>query len=242
MRSVFRKLLVANRGEIAIRVMRACRDLGIPSVAVYSDADRESMHVRYADEAYRLGPSPAPESYLSIPRIMAVAARAGADALHPGYGFLAENPAFAQACRDAGVTFVGPSPEAMRLLGDKVQARALARRAGIPVVPGTDEMRDPEEAVGAARAIGYPLLVKAAGGGGGRGIRQVDSEEELHQALTTAAGEAAAAFGHGGLYLEKLLRPVRHIEVQLIADRYGNVVSLGDRDCSLQRRHQKLIE
>jgi acetyl-CoA carboxylase biotin carboxylase subunit len=238
----FRKLLVANRGEIAIRVMRACRELGIASVAVFSDADRRSRHVRYADEAYCIGPPPAVESYLSIPRIMEVAARAGVDAVHPGYGFLAEDPNFAQACRDAGITFVGPSPESMRLLGDKIHARALMRRAGIPVTPGTEEIADPEEAIHAARALGYPVMVKAAAGGGGRGIRRVDSEDELRGALAVAAAEAAAAFGQGRVYLEKLLRPVRHVEVQLIADRHGNVVALGERECSIQRRHQKMIE
>jgi acetyl-CoA carboxylase biotin carboxylase subunit len=239
---VFRKLLVANRGEIAIRVMRACRELGIATVAVYSDVDRRSMHVRYADEAYRIGPPPAAESYLNIERILDVARRAGVDAIHPGYGFLAENADFAQACRDAGITFVGPSPQAMRLLGDKIAARRLMRRAGIPVAPGTDEITDPEEAVRAARAIGYPVLVKSAAGGGGRGIRRVDSEEELRGALAAAASEATAGFGHGAVYLEKYLHPVRHIEVQIIADRHGNVVSLGERECSIQRRHQKLIE
>ncbi len=239
---VFGKLLVANRGEIAIRVMRACRELGITSVAVYSEADRESRHVRYADEAYCIGPPPAAESYLSIPRIMEVATSVGAEAIHPGYGFLAENADFAQACRDAGITFVGPSPESMRLLGDKIQARRTMRRANVPVVPGTDEIVDPGEAIRAAAEIGYPVLVKAAAGGGGRGIRRVDSEDELRQALATASGEATAAFGHGGVYIEKYLHPVRHIEVQIIGDRYGNVITLGERECSIQRRHQKLIE
>jgi len=239
---VFRKLLVANRGEIAIRVMRACRELGIATVAVYSDVDRRSMHVRYADEAYRIGPPPAAESYLNIARILEVARRAGVDAIHPGYGFLAENADFAQACRDAGITFVGPSPRAMRLLGDKIAARRLMRSAGIPVAPGTDAITDPEEAVRAARAIGYPVLVKAAAGGGGRGIRRVDSEDALRGALAAATSEATAGFGHGAVYLEKYLHPVRHIEVQIIADRHGNVVSLGERECSIQRRHQKLIE
>jgi acetyl-CoA carboxylase biotin carboxylase subunit len=239
---VFHKLLVANRGEIAIRVMRACRELGIASVAVYSDADRQSMHVRYADEAYRIGPPPAGESYLSISSVMAAAERAGVDAIHPGYGFLAENADFARACRNAGITFVGPPPEAMRLLGDKINARRIMHRAGVPVVPGTDEITDPEEAVRAAGAIGYPVLVKAAAGGGGRGIRRVDSEDELRRALVAASGEAVSTFGSGTVYIEKLLRPVRHVEVQIIADRYGNVVSLGERECSIQRRHQKMIE
>ena len=239
---MFRKLLVANRGEIAIRAMRACRELGIASVAVYSDADRESMHVRYADEAYRIGPPPASESYLSIANIMAVAKQCGAEAIHPGYGFLAENPEFARACREADITFVGPSPEAMRLLGDKINARRLMQTAGVPVVPGTDQITDPEEAVRAAREIGYPVMVKAAAGGGGRGIRRVDSEDELRRALQSASGEAISAFGSGAVYIEKFLRPVRHVEVQIIADRFGNVVALGERECSIQRRHQKMIE
>ncbi len=239
---MFKKLLVANRGEIAIRVMRACRELGVPNVAVYSDVDRRSMHVRYADEAYRIGPPPAAQSYLNIQAILDVAARAGVDAIHPGYGFLAENAAFAEACGAAGITFVGPSPQAMRSLGDKIEARRLMRHAGIPTVPGTDEITDPQAAIAAAREIGYPVLVKAAAGGGGRGIRRVESEAELRDALAVASGEALSAFGNGGIYLEKYLAPVRHIEVQIIADRHGNVVSLGERECSIQRRHQKMIE
>jgi len=239
---MFQKLLVANRGEIAVRIMRACRELGIPSVAMYSDADRQSMHVRYATEAHYLGPSPAAESYLNIDRVIALALRAGVDAVHPGYGFLAENPAFARACQEAGLTFIGPTPEAMHLLGNKIEARRLMRGAGIPVVAGTDTIDDPTEALAAANEIGYPVLVKAAAGGGGRGIRRVDSEVELRQALGTAASEAQAAFGDDGVYIEKYLSPVRHVEVQIIADQHGNIVALGERECSIQRRHQKMIE
>jgi acetyl-CoA carboxylase, biotin carboxylase subunit len=239
---MFNKLLVANRGEIAIRIMRACRELGIASVAMYSDADRHSMHVRYATEAYHLGPSPAPESYLHIERVIALARRAGVDAVHPGYGFLAENPTFARACNEAGITFIGPTPEAMHLLGNKIQARRLMKRAGIPIVAGTDKIDDPAEAIAAANEIGYPVLVKAAAGGGGRGIRRVESEAELRGALADAEREALTAFGDGGVYIEKFLSPVRHIEVQIIADQHGNVVALGERECSIQRRHQKMIE
>ncbi|MGD9894190.1 MAG: biotin carboxylase N-terminal domain-containing protein, partial [Dehalococcoidia bacterium] len=213
---MFRKLLVANRGEIAVRIMRACRELGIPSVAIYSDADRQSMHVRYATEAHYLGPSPAAESYLNIDRVIALARRVEADAIHPGYGFLAENPAFARACGEAGITFIGPTPEAMERLGDKIAARGLMQKAGVPVAAGTDRIDDPDLAVAAARGIGYPVLVKAAAGGGGRGIRRVDSEEALHQALAMAAAEALAGFGDGSIYIEKLISPARHIEVQII--------------------------
>jgi len=239
---VFKKLLVANRGEIAVRIMRACRELGIASVAMFSDVDRQSMHVRYATEAYYLGPSPAPESYLNIERVIDLARRAGADAVHPGYGFLAENPHFARACAQAGLTFIGPTPEAMHLLGNKIEARRVMAEAGVPVVAGTGRIDDPEAAVAAANRIGYPVLVKAAAGGGGRGIRQADSEDDLRRALGAASGEAQAAFGDGGVYVEKLLAPVRHIEVQLIADHHGNIVALGERECSIQRRHQKMIE
>jgi acetyl-CoA carboxylase biotin carboxylase subunit len=239
---MFDKLLVANRGEIAVRIMRACRELGIPSVAMYSDADRQSMHVRYATEAFYLGPSPAHESYLNIERVIDLALRAGADAVHPGYGFLAENPAFARACAKAGLTFIGPAPEAMYLLGNKIEARRLMAQAGIPVVAGTGRIEDPDEAIVAARRIGYPVMVKAAAGGGGRGIRRVDSEEELRRALGQATAEAQMAFGDAGIYIEKYLSPVRHIEVQLIADHHGNIVALGERECSIQRRHQKMIE
>jgi acetyl-CoA carboxylase, biotin carboxylase subunit len=239
---MIKRLLVANRGEIAIRILRACRDLDIRGIAVFSDADRRSMHVRYADEAYRIGAAPASESYLNIDRIIAVAKQAQADAIHPGYGFLAENALFADACAREGITFVGPSSRSMRLLGDKIEARKLMKLAGVPVVPGSEEIEDPAEARLAAAAIGYPILVKAAAGGGGRGIRTVRSEPELEAALRVAAAESKAAFGHPAIYIEKLLAPVRHVEVQIIADSFGNVISLNERECSLQRRHQKMIE
>jgi len=239
---LFKKLLIANRGEIALRIVRACREMGIAAVAVYSEADRNSLHVRHADEAYLIGPAPARESYLNGPRIIEVARKAGADALHPGYGFLAENAAFAQACLDAGITWVGPSPESIRTLGDKVQARRLMRKAGIPVVPGSEEVTSHGKAASAATGIGYPIMIKATAGGGGRGIRTVYRPEELPTALEAASQEAASAFGHGALYLEKFLEPVRHIELQIIGDTRGNVATLGERECSIQRRHQKMIE
>ena len=239
---MFRKLLVANRGEIALRVLRACRELGITGVAVYSDVDRDSLHVRYADEAYLLGPAPAKDSYLNAAKILRVAKKAKVDAIHPGYGFLAENADFAQACRDRGITFVGPTPESIRLLGDKIQARRLMREAGIPVVPGTEALASVDTAHLAATRMGFPILVKAAGGGGGKGIRAVYREDELHTALEAASREAGASFGYGALYLEKFLEPVRHVEVQVIADHHGTVVTLGERECSIQRRYQKMIE
>jgi len=238
----FRKLLVANRGEIAIRILRSCRELNIPSVAVFSEADRNSRHVRFADEAYCIGPSPATQSYLNIERIIAVSKQAGVDAIHPGYGFLAENADFAEACAQAGIIFVGPSPRTIRLLGNKIQARLIAKAQGVPVVAGTEAIHDPQEAIAAADEIGYPVLIKAAAGGGGRGIRQVNSGAEMAAALQIAGNEALAAFGDGGVYVEKYLAPVRHIEVQIIADRFGNTIALAERECSIQRRHQKLIE
>ena len=239
---MFKKLLVANRGEIALRVIRACREVGIATVAVYSDVDRDSLHVRYADEAYPIGPAPAQESYLNAAKILRAARKAGADAIHPGYGFLAENADFAQACREAGITFVGPTPESIRLLGDKIQARRLMGQAGVPVVPGTDEAATADTAADAATRIGYPILVKAAAGGGGKGIRAVYRAEELPTAMEAASREAGSAFGQNALYLEKFLEPVRHVEIQIIADHHGNVVALGERECSIQRRHQKMIE
>jgi acetyl-CoA carboxylase biotin carboxylase subunit len=239
---VIRRLLVANRGEIAIRVLRACRDLDICGIAVFSDADRRSLHVRYADEAYNIGPPVAAESYLNIERIIDVAKQVKADAIHPGYGFLSENAEFAEACQRAGIIFVGPPPQAMRNLGDKIAARQLMRQAGVPVIPGTDEVHSVDEARAAAERIGFPLLIKAAAGGGGRGIRTVREQGELQRALELAVTESMAAFGQPAVYVEKLLSPVRHIEVQIMADALGNVVSLNERECSLQRRHQKVVE
>ena len=239
---MFRKILIANRGEIALRVVRACRDLGIRAVAVYSEADRNDLHVRHADEAYCIGPPPARESYLNIGRIIEVARKAKVDAIHPGYGFLAENADFAQACEDNGITFIGPSPQVIRSMGDKLRARQLMQEAGVPGTTGTQELSGQEEIEEAATRIGFPILVKAAAGGGGRGMRTVFRAEELPAALERARREAASAFGSGVVYLEKYLEPVRHIEVQVIADHHGNVVVLGERECSIQRRHQKIIE
>jgi acetyl/propionyl-CoA carboxylase alpha subunit len=244
----FHRVLVANRGEIAVRIIRACRETGLESVAVYSDADAKALHVRLADSAARLGPAPSPESYLRIDRILAAAAATGADAVHPGYGFLAERAEFARRVRDAGMVFVGPHAEAIEALGDKLHARRLARDAGVPVVPGTLEpatVDRPDQLDGVVRdaeAIGLPLLVKATAGGGGRGMRRVERISELPMALLEGSREAAAAFGDGRVYLEREIRPARHIEVQLLGDVHGTVVALGERDCSIQRRHQKLIE
>ena len=236
------KILVANRGEIALRIVRACRDLGIASVAIYSEVDRLSQHVRYADEAYYIGPAEASESYLNSERILAVAKQCGADGIHPGYGFLAESAEFAEACTAAGLKFIGPSPESVRLLGDKAEARRVAERAGVTVVPGAREFQSVDDARALAAELGYPVMVKAAAGGGGRGIRMVESEAGLAAAAAQATQEADAAFRDSRLYLEKLLRPVRHIEIQIIGDEHGNIVPLGERECSIQRRHQKLIE
>jgi acetyl/propionyl-CoA carboxylase alpha subunit len=244
----FRRVLVANRGEIAVRILRACRELGLETVAVYSDADAHAAHVRLADRAVRIGPPPAVESYLHIDRILGAAAEAGADAVHPGYGFLAERAEFARRVTAAGLTFVGPSAETIDALGDKLRARRLAREAGVPVVPGTlepaaidrpDQLRP---VAAEAAAIGFPLLVKAAAGGGGRGMRRVSRAEDLPVALMEGSREAAAAFGDGRVYLEREIAPARHIEVQLLGDAAGQVVAVGERDCSLQRRHQKLVE
>ncbi|MCE7928896.1 MAG: acetyl-CoA carboxylase biotin carboxylase subunit, partial [Chloroflexi bacterium CFX7] len=239
---MFTKVLVANRGEIALRIVRALRDLGIRSVAVYSDVDRVSQHVRYADEAHPIGPAEARESYLNQERIISVAKQCGAQAVHPGYGFLAENADFADACTAAGLTFIGPSPESVRTLGDKIAARALAESVGIPVLPGSPEVSTIEDAMAWARRIGFPVMVKAAAGGGGKGIRRIDTEEEFRDAAARAMYEAQAAFGNPAIYVEKNLDRVRHIEVQIIGDRYGNIVPIGERECSIQRRHQKLIE
>jgi acetyl-CoA carboxylase biotin carboxylase subunit len=238
-----RKILVANRGEIALRVMRTCREMGIRSVAVYSDADRRGLHVAAADEAYRLGPAPAAESYLRGDVILQLAARSGADAIHPGYGFLSENAGFADACAAAGVTFIGPPGSAMRALGSKTLARQAADRAGMPRVPGSvTGLRDLDEAKSVAAAIGYPVMLKAAAGGGGKGMRAVFAESELAGAFAAAGSEAERSFGSGEVYLEKLIERPRHIEIQLMADQHGGCIYLGERECSVQRRHQKVVE
>ena len=240
---MFRKILIANRGEIAVRIIRACRDLSISPVSVYSEADRSALHVRLADEAYEIGPAPSVESYLRIDRILDAARRSGAEAIHPGYGFLAENADFARAVRDAGLVFIGPTPEAMELMGSKVNARRVAMQAGAPVVPGTTEALDSYEAAReTAGSLGYPVMLKASAGGGGKGMRLVASEEELLSALETAQSEAAAAFGSTEVYLEKAVERPRHIEIQIFADTHGNFVHLGERECSIQRRHQKVVE
>ncbi|MDR7444268.1 MAG: biotin carboxylase N-terminal domain-containing protein [Armatimonadota bacterium] len=239
---MFRKVLVANRGEIAVRVLRACRELGIRTVAVYSEADEDSLHVWLADEAALIGPSEPERSYLHIGRILDAARATGAEAIHPGYGFLAENPEFAAACRDAGIAFIGPPPEVLEAVGDKARARRLGARLGIPVLPGTDHPVGDEEALPQAHRIGFPLLLKAAGGGGGRGMRVVRSPEELPQLLPDARREARAAFGTDAILLERYLERPRHIEIQVLLDRYGGAVHLAERECSIQRRHQKVME
>ena len=238
----FTKLLIANRGEIAVRIIRACHELGIRTVAVYSEADRDAQHVRFAHEAYAIGPPPSSESYLRIDKIIDAAKRSGAEAIHPGYGFLSENPALARACRDAGIVFVGPPPEAMEAMGDKVRSRTLMQRAGVPVVPGTDALEGVDEALAAAAKIGYPVLLKASAGGGGKGMRVVASAAELPSLFAQARGEAGSSFGDATVFLEKYVLRPRHIEVQVLADGDGHCVHLGERECSIQRRHQKLIE
>jgi len=240
---MFEKVLIANRGEIAVRVIRTLREMGIGSVAVYSDADRTSLHVRMADEAAYLGASPSSESYLRIERILDAARKHGAEAIHPGYGFLSENAEFAAACADAGVVFIGPSAESIRAMGSKTEARRVAIAAGAPVVPGiTTGLRDGAQARQLAREFGYPVLLKAVGGGGGKGMRRVDREEEIEAAFRDASSEAERSFRNAEVYLEKLIEKPRHIEIQLLGDRYGNLIHLGERECSLQRRHQKVVE
>jgi acetyl-CoA carboxylase biotin carboxylase subunit len=241
---MFNKVLIANRGEIAVRILRACRELGVETVAVFSDADRQALHVRYADEAYRLGAAPARESYLRGERIIEIALKSGATAIHPGYGFLAERADFAQACLDAGLAYIGPKPSAIAAMGDKAVARATVMRAGVPVVPGTEgegSLRD-EELLAMAPRIGFPLLIKATAGGGGKGMREVRELAEMPALLHAARREAESSFGDGNVYLEKLVEGARHIEIQVLADMHGNAIHLGERECSIQRRHQKLLE
>ncbi|BDC52208.1 acetyl-CoA carboxylase biotin carboxylase subunit [Bryobacterales bacterium F-183] len=240
---MFRKVLVANRGEIAVRVMRALRERGIPSVAVYSDVDRNSLHVRMADEAVAIGPAPSSESYLNSAKILEAAARTGADAIHPGYGFLSENADFAQACADAGITFIGPSASAIQAMGSKTAARKIAEAAGAPVVPGTSEaLADAEQAKEIAAQIGYPVMLKAAAGGGGKGMRLVHTEAELAGALRDASSEAERSFKNSEVYIEKAILRPRHVEIQVLGDQHGHMIHLGERECSVQRRHQKVIE
>ncbi|MEJ6584261.1 MAG: acetyl-CoA carboxylase biotin carboxylase subunit [Synechococcus sp. ArSW.bin.68] len=237
------KVLIANRGEIALRILRSCRELGISTVAVYSTVDRSALHVQLADEAVCIGEGPSNKSYLNIPNILAAATSRGVDAIHPGYGFLAENDRFAEMCRDHGITFIGPSPHAIRSMGDKSTAKSTMQAVGVPTVPGSEGLLpNPEAAAELAAVMGYPVMIKATAGGGGRGMRLVPSPDQLVKLYKAAQGEADAAFGNPGLYMEKFIHRPRHVEVQILADRHGNVVHLGERDCSIQRRHQKLLE
>ncbi len=239
---MFGKILIANRGEIALRVICACKELGIPTVAVYSEADRYSLHVRFADEAVCIGPARSSESYLNVAAIISAAEITGAEAIHPGYGFLAENPNFAEVCETCKLTFIGPSPEAIRLMGDKNQARKRMAELGLPVLPGTEVLGSEEEALKAAEKIGYPVMVKASAGGGGKGMRIINSAEELPTLLQMAQNEAEASFGSSAVYLEKYISSPRHIEFQVMADQHGKVIHLGERECTIQRRHQKVLE
>ena len=240
---MFKKVLVANRGEIAVRVIRACKELGIQTVAIYSEADREALHVELADEAYCVGPTPSKQSYLNIANIMTVATSVGVDAIHPGYGFLSENSDFAEICHAVGVKFIGPSAQAIEKMGDKSTAKATMKAANVPTVPGTDGLvEDIEEAVSVAQKIGYPVIIKATAGGGGKGIRIVKNQEELVAAIEIAKSEAGSAFGNAGVYLEKYIEHPRHVEIQVLCDSHGNAIHLGERDCSIQRRLQKLLE
>lgn len=240
---MFKKVLIANRGEIALRIIRACKELGIETVSVHSTADANSLHVRFADESICIGPPPARESYLDIPRLLAAIEISGADAVHPGYGFLAENAEFAEDCAAAGVKFIGPTPDQIRMMGDKATAKATVRGAGTPLVPGSRGiLKSPEEGLEVAEQVGYPVLIKASAGGGGKGMKLAESAADLPSAYQIASGEALACFGNGEVYLEKFVVRPRHIEVQILGDEHGNVVHLGERECSLQRRHQKVLE
>jgi acetyl-CoA carboxylase biotin carboxylase subunit len=240
---MFNKVLIANRGEIALRIIRACRELGIQTVAVYSEADRESLHVRFADDDVCIGPAPGRQSYLRIPNLIAAAEITGADAIHPGYGFLAENAEFADTCKASNIVFVGPTGEQIRQMGDKATARRLAKEAGVPTVPGSpDTLEDLDQALGIAGEIGYPVIIKATAGGGGKGMRIALDAEQFAQVFNLAQNEALAAFGNGAVYVEKYLARPRHVEIQVMGDLHGRVTHLGERDCSVQRRHQKLIE
>ena len=240
---MYKKILIANRGEIALRIIRACHELGIDSVAVYSTADEFSLHVKFADEAVCIGPPQSSESYLNIPRIIAAGEITNADAIHPGYGFLAENPEFSKICKENGFAFIGPNSEIINSMGDKAQAKKTMSLAGVPVIPGNEGiLKNSSEAKDLAKKMGYPVMLKASAGGGGRGMRLVHEEKDLEQLYTTASNEALTAFNNGDMYIEKFVENPRHIEIQILADSYGNVVSLGERECSIQRRHQKLIE
>src|SRR5687767_14839034 len=240
---MFKKVLIANRGEIALRVIRACRELGVQTVAVYSEADRESLHVRFADDDVCIGPAPARESYLRIPRLIAAAEITGADAIHPGYGFLAENAEFAETCAASNITFIGPTADQIRVMGDKAAARKAMTAVGVPIIPGTPGgVDDVDEALGFAREIGFPVIIKAAAGGGGKGMRVAREPDDFARSFQLARSEALSAFGNGEVYVEKYLDRPRHIEFQILGDKHGNVIHLGERDCSVQRRHQKLIE
>ena len=240
---MFKKILIANRGEIACRIIWACRELGIKTVAVHSEADRDALHVRYADEAVCIGPAPSSQSYLNIPQIISAAEITNVDAIHPGYGFLSENPYFAEVCKECNITFIGPSADVMRMMGDKSEAKRTMRSVGVPVTPGSEGLIDDEEtAIREAEKIGYPILIKATVGGGGRGMRVARNRDELLNAYQTARAEAEASFKNSGVYLEKYIDNPRHIEIQILADNFGNVIHLGERECSIQRRHQKLIE
>ena len=239
---MFKRVLIANRGEIAVRVIRACRELGIETVAVYSDADRSALHVQYADHAYPIGPAPSSESYLVVEKILDAAKKSGADAIHPGYGFLSERAPFSKACTEAGITFIGPQPEAIEKMGDKVTARAIMQEAQVPVVPGTNVLGAENEVIAAAEKIGFPVMFKASAGGGGKGMRLVEKKEDVLSALRGVRSEAKSSFGDDRMYMEKFVEKPRHVEVQVLGDTHGNIIHLYERECSLQRRHQKVIE